>query len=77
MKKKIKKRPFASISLVNSPVYQKCSLRSIIAQITFKQMSKGPLFVWLKLSENTTYFKTSFLQYRLIKNKPAPFVSQF
>lgn len=63
--------PFAGISLVNSPVYQKCSLRSIIAQITFKQMSEGPLFVWLKLSENTTHFNTSFLQYRLIKNKPS------
>lgn len=71
MKKKIKKWPFASISLVNFPVYRKCSLRSIIAQITFKQMSEGPLFVWLKLSENTTHFKTSFLQYRLIKNKPS------
>lgn len=70
-KKKIKKRPFASISLVNSPVYQKCSLRSIIAQITFKQMSEGPLFVWLKLSQMTTHFNTSFLQYRLIKNKPS------
>lgn len=59
------------ISLVSSPVYQKCSLGSIIAQITFKQMSEGPLFVWLKLSENTTHFKTSLLQYRLIKNKPS------
>lgn len=34
-------------------------------------MSEGPLFVWLKLPENTTHFKTSFLQYRLIKNKPS------
>lgn len=39
---------FRCISSVNRLVYQKCSLSSIIAQITFKQMSECPLFVWLK-----------------------------
>lgn len=67
--------PFAGISLVNSLVYQKYSLRSIIAQITFKQMSEGPLFVWLKLSENTTHFKTFSTD--SLKTSPAPFVSHF
>lgn len=52
---------FGGISSVNYLVYQKCSLRSIIAQITFKQMSEGPLFVWIKpLKEHYFILKSPF-----------------
>lgn len=50
------------------PWFTKSSFGSIITQIIFRHMSEETLFVWWKLSENTTHLKT-FLLYRLIKKK--------